>query len=136
LTALVGAPALASFYIFMMAIRMWFIHVLARAVGGKGRFRSLFYAFAAFETPLVILASVFIASGILNFLVLFLGIYSLALGVIATMAVHHLSTGRAILASVLGLSIGLSIPIIIILSLIPPTTGPIFSAIRNALATP
>lgn len=138
LVTLFCAPVLAAFYILNLAIRVGITHGIAKALGGEGQFGSLFYAFAAFEAPLGILASVFSSIRILNCLVLFLGLYGLVLSVIATMAVYRLNTGRAIVASfgLVVVLIGVAILLIFILALLGPQIGSVFSEIRSTLGTP
>lgn len=136
-TSLLCAPLLAGFYIINLGIRVGITHAIARSLGGEGQFGQLFYAFAAFEAPLSILAGIFSYFQI-NCLVLLLGLYGIVLSVTATMAVHRLSAGKAIVASfgLFAVLIGVSILLIFILALLGPQIGSVFSEIRSTLGTP
>jgi hypothetical protein len=91
-------PVWAALAVVFLIITVGIQHLVARAVGGKGIFDDLIYAYAAFAAPVTLIGSGLGLVPLLGCFSIFLGIYALALNVIAVKAVHRLDTGRAIFA--------------------------------------
>lgn len=114
-------------------------HVIASMLGGTGSFTRLTYTFGAFMAPLIIVSMVISFIPLVNYLGFIVGIYGMVLSVMAIKAVHQLDWGRAIASSgvlwlgVLGCVAGV---VIVILTLLEPSVGNVFSNIIENLATP
>lgn len=84
------------------------IHLVARALGGRGSLSAVMTAFGFASLPLVLNAPVFLLSQLLGTDVLFwlgmsaFSIWSLALDVLALREVYEVSTGKAVGILVLG----------------------------------
>lgn len=114
-------------------------HAIASALGGTGTFTRLTYAFGAYMAPLMIVSLVIGFIPIVNYLGFIVLIYGAVLNVMAVKAVHQLDWGRAIASSVIiwvGLLCCVSFVAIIILTLLGPTVGNVFSNIIENLPTP
>ncbi len=108
-------------------------HVLARALGGIGTFTQLAYAFAAYSAPASMISSaVSIIPCVGAIISLPLSVYVLFLNILAIKAVHHISWGRAVVSSVLFVALILAFlacVVIIVLALMGPAIGNVFSGI-------
>ena len=91
-------PVWAALAVVFLIITVGIQHLVARALGGKGILDDLIYAYAAFAAPMALISSGLGMIPLLCCLSIFLGIYALALNVIAVKATHELDTGRAIIA--------------------------------------
>ncbi len=111
------------------AITNW----LARRLGGTGTYSQLIYAYAAYGAPLALITFVLGAVPIsfLNSLNLGLGIYGAVLQVVALKAVHQIGWGRAIASAfgILLLFVGVACGVVVILAILGPSIGNIFSNI-------
>jgi hypothetical protein len=93
--------ALASLLVF--AVGTTLIQLLARALGGTGTYDQLTYATAAYGAPLILLGTPLSAmpyGGLFN---IALGLYQLALLMVAVRAIHRLSWGKAAIPSAIAL---------------------------------
>jgi len=113
-------------------------HAMASMLGGTGTFSRLTYAFGAYLAPLSIVSLVISFIPIVNYLGFVVGIYGIVLNIMAVKAVHQLDWGRAVASSViiwialLGCS---AIVVIVILTLMGPSIGTVFSGVLNDLMT-
>jgi len=109
---------------------------IARVLEGTGTYAQLVYALAAYTAPLYIINSVLAYIPLLNCLSIVTGIYAIVLNVIAVKAVHQFSWGRAIAASFilwLGLFALAACLVIVVLAILGPAIGNIFSNIVNEI---
>jgi hypothetical protein len=114
-------------------------HTIASALGGTGTFTKLTYAFGAYLAPLMIVSMVISFIPIVNYLGFVVGIYGLVLNIMAVKAVHRLDWGRSIASSAIiwvGLLCCVAFVVIMILTLMGPSIGNVFSSILEDLATP
>ena len=112
---------------------------VAGALGGTGSYSKLAFAFAAYLAPLSVISSVLGLIPYVNCLAFPLGIYGIVLNVTAVKAVNQLSWGKAIAASVVilaGVVIGVACLTIVILALLGPAIGNVFSNIIQEIGTP
>lgn len=131
-----GVPIGAVLLVIGTTIGIGLQQLLASALGGKGAFSQLIYAYSAYYVPIFIASSFISSIPFVNFLLVFTGLYALVLNVIATKAVHQFGWGRAIAASVLipllllvlvGCLLGL------VLVLLGPAIGNVFSSIVTGI---
>ena len=119
-----------------ITINVAIVRFLASALGGTGSFTRLLHSYAAFFVPLVVVDSILGAIPIVNFILIFIGLYTLVLTVTATKAEENLSWGRALVASLLVpilLIVLLACIIIVALALLGPAIGGVFSSIITTL---
>ncbi len=136
LVALVAVPL--GYY-----IGMGIIHLVAKLFGGQGNFTSLAYLVSLFYVPLGIVSSLLSLIPCLGGLLsLAIGIYSIVLIVRVIKVNYRLTTGKAVWVYFVPLLIGLaivvllSIVLIVILALLAPSIGNIFSNVIRDLGTP
>jgi len=103
---LFGVPIQTVVIVVAVTVLMGVTQLLARVLGGRGSFPQLFYAFAAFFTPLTLFSSLVSSLPLVGLFVIVIGLYGLALNVVAIKTVHQLSTGRAFILGVV-LPVGL-----------------------------
>jgi len=114
-------------------------HILAKALGGVGSFSQLAYAIAAYTSPISLVASVIGLIPLVNCLGIFIGAYAIGLNILSVKAVHKFSWGKAVLSSavIIGLLIALvGCLVIVILALMGPAIGNVFSNIITEMGTP
>jgi hypothetical protein len=136
---LCAIPFTGVFAVIGFFISTGISNLVARALGGVGTFEQLAYAYAAYYTPLTIVSSILGAIPIVGLLGIPIGIYGIVLNVIATKAVHRFSWGKAILASFVVFALVLVVVacmVIVILTLLGPQIGNVFSGIVEELGTP
>jgi hypothetical protein len=134
------APLIGLLAVLGFALSAGLTQLIARILGGTGSYSELVYAYAAYYAPLLIITSLIYAIPIVNLcLSIPLGIYSLVLFVIAINAVNHLGWGKAI-ASVIIIPVLIAVfvacSVIVILALLGPQIGDVFSEIIRELSTP
>jgi len=126
-------PLAGAFAVVGLLLSAGISHLLARALGGTGTYEQLAYAIAAYTAPGSIVSSAVSFVPCVGPLVgLPFSFYLLFLNVLAIKAVHHLSWGRAVISSVLFLAfvlVILSCVVIVILALLGPAIGNVFSNI-------
>jgi len=139
LSMLCIAPLGAVLGVLVLAAIAGISHLIARAVGGTGSFGQLVYAFAAYMAPLTIVSSMLGVVPLLNCVTIPLGFYGLFLNILAIKAVHDISWGKALLSSVVviaGIMIFVAVFVIVILALLGPAIGNVFSNIIEEIGTP
>lgn len=94
-----GVPLAAIGAVIGLTIVAGIPHLLALALGGRGTFTQMLYAVAAYVTPLTVINSVLGAIPFIGLLVGLIGIYMIVLNITAVKAVHELSWGKALIAS-------------------------------------
>jgi hypothetical protein len=112
---------------------------VARALGGVGTFSQLAYAIAAYTAPISIVATIIGAIPLVNCLGIFIAVYAIGLNILSIKAVHKFSWGRAVLSSVLIIGVLLAVAaclVIVVLALMGPAIGSVFSGIITELGTP
>ena len=126
-------PLAGAFAVFGLLFSSGISHLLARALGGTGSYEQLAYAIAAYTAPGSLVSSAVSFIPCVGPLVgLPFSFYLLFLNVLAIKAVHHLSWGRAVISSVLFVAFVLfilSCVVIVILALLGPAIGNVFSGI-------
>jgi pilus assembly protein Flp/PilA len=127
-----AAPISAVLGVVGLMISAGISQFFASALGGTGTYSKLAYAFAAYYAPLSIVTGLLTAIPILNCLAFPLGIYGIVLNVIANKAVNQFSWGKAIASSVViiaGILVLVAVCVIVILALLGPAIGNVFSNI-------
>ena len=75
------------------------VQLISRAMGGTGTFEKLFYGYAAYAAPMLLVTGVVGAIPFVNFcLSPLLAIYGIVLAVMANKAAHGYDTGKAVIA--------------------------------------
>jgi hypothetical protein len=133
------APIGGLFSVLGLYISAGLSHIVARALGGVGTFPQLAYAIAAYTSPISIVGAVIGLIPLVNCLGLLIGAYAIGLNILSVKAVHKFSWGRAVLSSavIIGLLIALvGCLVIVVLALMGPAVGDVFSGIITELGTP
>lgn len=136
LISLICSPIFAAISVLLFIVLTGITQLIAGAFGGTGTYSKLLYTTAAFSAPMAILTAVL---GLIPFVGCFnlvLGIYSIVLDVIAVKAVNQFSWGKAILSSLviwILLLIFAAVIVIVILAILGPSIGNIFSNIVREL---
>lgn len=139
LSLLCIAPFGALFGVLFLIIIAGISNAIARALGGTGNFDRLTYTFAAYIAPLTLIGSLVGMVPILNCLTIPLSLYGLFLNILAIKAVHDIGWGKAVLSSIVilaGILIFVAFVVIILLALLGPTIGNVFSNIIEEMGTP
>jgi hypothetical protein len=134
-----GVPLFALLSVFGLIISAGISHFVAAGLGGTGTYSKLAYALAAYLAPLTLISGVIAGIPIPNCLNFPLGIYGIVLNVIAVKAVHQFSWGKALAASILvfaGILLVVAVFVIVILALLGPAIGNVFSNIVENMVTP
>lgn len=134
-----GTPMAFIFSVLGLAFFTGISHLIAKMLGGQGKYDQLLYANAAYQAPMALIIAVTGQIPYIYCLVIPLGLYNLVLGVIAIKAVHRFEWWQAVASSVaviLLLLVLAAILVIGILALLGPTIGGVFSQIVDQLATP
>jgi hypothetical protein len=134
-----GVPFSAVMSIVGLVIVSGISQIVARMLGGTGTFTQLAYAVAAYAAPLSLVTSLLSVIPLIACLNVLLGIYGLVLNVIAVKAVHRFDYGRAVISSAALLILLLVIVacfMIVVLSLLGPAVGTVFSNIIQGVGTP
>ena len=132
-------PVLAVISVIGLAISAGITQLVASALGGTGTYSKLVYAWAAYLAPLGFISSVIASIPLVNILGFPLVIYGMVLNVIAVKAVHQFGWGRAIASSVLilvGITVLVAVFVILVLVILGPAIGNVFSNIIQGLETP
>ena len=135
--SLICVPVIGLISVIITAIIVGITHLVARALGGTGTYNKLIYTTAAYSAPLTIVSSLIGVIPVVGACVnLILGIYGLVLNVTSVKAVHQFDWGKAILSSVviwIGLLVLVAVILIVVLALLGPSIGNIFSNIVQGL---
>jgi len=148
-TILCGVPILVIVGLIGFTIITGVIQLIAKLLGGVGTFTATAYVVSAIGFSLGIVTSLLTLLNIIPFLacltapiLIALGIYGIALQVIAVKAVHQFGWGSAVI-SVLGLVILLAIlgacvaaVVVAGLATLAPSIGNVFSNVLEGLVTP
>jgi hypothetical protein len=139
ISAICGAPIFAIVQVVLFAAVVGVVQLIAKMFGGRGTFDQLAYAIAAIVTPFYLISAVltllsaipyvFYCLGPLGFL---LGLYVLALEVMAVKGVNQFGWGQAIaslLLPVLVLACCLAVGIIGIVQAIGPNLTEFFNSL-------
>jgi len=133
-------PVAAAIAVLGLAISAGITQWIARTFfGGIGSYSELVYTFAAFLSPLGLISSLLSPIPFINFLTIFISIYGLVLGVIAVNAVNKFGWARALVSYlIIPFILLLVVPvcIIVVLVLLGPSVGNVFSNIMQGLGTP
>ena len=133
------SPVGAVLGVIGITISVGLTQFIARVLGGTGSFFKLIYAYAAFTAPLFLITSILQPIPVVGrCLSVPLGIYSLALYIIATKAVNGFGWGKSILAVIIiPMAIGLLLVCILslLLILLVPDSGGLFPDLAMALST-
>ncbi len=130
------APVGAIIAVVVFAIVNGITHLIARALGGTGKYEQLVYTVGAYSAPLTIISAVLYSIPCVGLFNIVLGIYGIVLNVIAVKAVHRFGWGQAILSSIaiwIILVIFVAVVVIVVLALLGPSIGNIFSNITTNL---
>jgi hypothetical protein len=95
------AFGLAIILLFGFIIIAALIHAVSSALGGKGTYEQLAYAFAAYLAPLGIITGLLSVVPLISYAMVLVAVYGFILSVAATRAVHQLSWGKAIVSNIL-----------------------------------
>ena len=134
-----GVPISAAFGIIGLLITAGISHLVARALGGTGTFPELAYALSAYLAPLGIVTSLLGMVPYLSCLNAPLGIYGLFLNVLAVKSVYRFGWGKAAASSLAFLAVILVFAAciaIVILAVLGPAIGNVFSNVMQGLITP
>jgi Yip1-like protein len=134
-----GAPLGAVFAVVGLMISAGLSQLIAGALGGAGSYARLAYVIAAYLAPLTLISSVIGFFPLANCLLFPLGIYALVLNVIAVKAVNQFGWGKAVVSSavvLVGVLIVVAVFVIVILALLGPAIGNVFSNIIQEMGTP
>ncbi len=117
----VATLAIAYVIVFVVALIFQFLfagiyHLIAKALGGKGRFKTLYYTLSLAAAPIYILAIFGFIPCLGIVILLALGIYSLYLMTIAIQKTHKLSLGRSI--AVWGIPLAIILIILVIIAIV------------------
>jgi len=126
------APVLSLFAVLALALNAGISQFVAGLLGGTGSYNELAYAFGSYQAPLTLITSAISVIPYLNCLGILLGIYGIGLNVIAIKAVNKFDWARAIMSSVIvivGILAFVGVFVIIILALLGPAIGTVFSNI-------
>ncbi len=133
---LCATPIMSLFSIIGFVLNVGLCQWLGSALGGSGTSPKLAYAFAAYIAPLFIVTSLLGTVPAFSFLLFPFYAYGVFLNILAVKAVHDFGWGRALASSVVFLALILalvSVGIIIILALLGPAIGDVFSNIITDL---
>jgi len=134
-----GTPVAAAVSILGLMITTGITQAIARALGGTGTYTKLAYALAAYLAPLTLVSTVIGLVPIVNLLAYPLGLYGIVLNVIAVKAVNGFGWGKAFASSVLifaAILVLVACVTIVILTLLGPAIGNVFSTIIQQIGTP
>ena len=134
-----GVPVGAVLSIVGLMITAGLSQAVAGALGGTGSYSKLAFAIAAYTAPLSLISSVLGVIPYVNCLLVPLAIYGIVLNVTAVKAVNQFSWGKAIVASVVilaGVLFAVACVTIVILALLGPAIGNVFSNIIQEIGTP
>lgn len=129
-----GVIILPFISILMFAIMTGISQAIAGMLGGTGSFAKLIYTYAAYSAPLTLISTGLSVVPLLGLLAIPLGFYGLFLNVLAVKAVNQFSWGKAVASSFIIFAIVLvsaSIFVIVILALLGPAIGDVFSGILS-----
>lgn len=113
--------------------------LIAGALVGTGSYEKLAYTWAAYLAPLSLINGVLSGIPYVNCLAIPLGIYGLVLNVIAVKAVNQFDWGKAVISSLavlFGIFVLVAVCVIVILAVLGPAIGTVFSNIIQELGTP
>jgi hypothetical protein len=134
-----GAPLVGVFSVLGLMISAAVSQFVAGILGGSGTYTQLAYALAAYLAPLALITGIVGAIPLVNCLLVPLGIYGLVLNIVAVKAVHQFGWGKAVASSVVvfaGILVVVAFLTIIVLALLGPAIGNVFSNIIEGLDTP
>lgn len=134
-----GAPIGASLSVLGLAISAGISQWVARMLGGVGSHSELVYAQAAFLAPLTLVIDILGIIPFVSCLIFPLFIYMVVLNVISIKAVNRFGWGKAIASSVIIWVAALwlvAVFVIVILALLGPSIGHVFSNIIQEIGTP
>lgn len=135
-----GPLILAALVWILFTFNAVIIQFIAEALGGTGTFTKLIYSFAAYSAPLMLIFSLSNLNIYLCFcLTPFVGLYAFILSVMAVKAVNQFDWGKTILSSVVipvGLLVLVAVLLIVILALLGPPIGNMFSNAVVGILTP
>lgn len=126
------APIGALLAVLALVFNAGISQFVAGLLGGTGSYDELAYAFGAYQAPLTLVTSAVSIIPYLNCLGILFGLYGIVLNVIAIKAVNKFDWARAIMSSVIvivGIFAFFACFIIIILALLGPAIGTVFSNI-------
>lgn len=133
-------PVAAALAVLGLAVSAGITQWIAKTFfGGVGSYNELVYTFAAFLSPLGLISSLLSPIPFISFLTIFISIYGLVLGVIAVKAVNQFGWGRALVSYlIIPFIMLLVVPIciIVVLVLLGPSVGNVYSNIIQGIGTP
>ena len=140
---LCASPFAAGFSILGFMIVTAIIQWVAKLFGGTGSYDKLAYVFGAIQAPAMLVSSVFVLLGMIPFVGMCFGIFSLGISiymlvlqVLAVQAVNDLDTGKAVGSVFLpGLVIFILICccVFVVTMALGPVIGDVFSEINQSL---
>lgn len=92
-------PVAAVFILIWSFIYVGLIHLVAGMLGGTGTFDKLYYAYAAFSSPITMVSSFLSMIPFVGILSAPISLYALVLTVIAVSSSHDLDTGKSVVAT-------------------------------------
>lgn len=134
-----GVPISAAFGIIGLVVVAGVGQLAARLLGGKGSFTELAYALSAYLAPMSIVTALLGIIPFIGCLNIFLAIYGMFLNVVAVKAVHRFDWGRAVISSLAFLAVILVLVgciVVVLLALVGPMVGNVFSNVIQGLGTP
>jgi hypothetical protein len=126
------APVLSLVAVLALALNAGISQFVAGLLGGTGTYNELAYAFGAYQAPLTLITSAISVIPYLNCLGIFIGLYGIVLNITAIKAVNKFDWARAIMSSVVvivGIFSFVAVIVIIVLALLGPAIGTVFSNI-------
>ncbi|HET7011833.1 MAG TPA: Yip1 family protein [Anaerolineales bacterium] len=133
------APVAAVVSVLGLMLIAGISHMVARALGGSGTYPQLVYATAAYSSPITLVSSVISSFPVVSCLGLPIALYAIFLNILAVKAVHRISWGRAVVSStavIAGLLALFACVVIVLLALLGPAIGEVFSSVITELGTP
>jgi hypothetical protein len=113
---LFGVPIQTIVTLVGITLAIGLCQFVSHALGGRGSFTQLFYAFAAFFAPLTLINSLIGSLPLVGVLVVLIALYGLVLNFIAVKTVHQFSGFRAFLAGVVvPVVLGLLVAVVVLI---------------------
>lgn len=132
-----GAPVGALFGLFFYFIGVGIQHWIARLFGGTGAFDKFFFTQAAYSAPVALVSGLLGSIPFVNCITFFISLYSIFLNFLSIRAVHKMDSGKAILVILVPAIVFCLLFVCclaIVLALLGPAVGEVFSQINNGFA--
>jgi len=128
-------PFAGALAVLLLIIGAGIQHIIARLLGGEGTFDHMVYALSAFQSPIVLVSTLIGLIPVVGCFGALIGLYGLALNVVAVKAVYKFELGRALLTVFWWIPVG-CVCSFLFFCLGGPAIGNIFGNILTQMATP